>query len=202
MSPSTTDLIELRAHARILLGLTAIVWIIHWINWGIFGGWLNRAFGLYPRTLWGLIGIVCAPFLHGKGSHLPGNTRVFLLLGWFVLLLGLHLFYVVTIAIALLGGFGVWLWGQKKGPYVGASGITYGYRGFLLIYGITAGNLIAFILAVVSGFLYRDRIFGNQRSAAGILPGHHPRMAWDGHLFGFIGGIVIGFILSDMQNHH
>ncbi|NJR65027.1 MAG: rhomboid family intramembrane serine protease [Leptolyngbyaceae cyanobacterium CRU_2_3] len=199
MSLSYTDLIEIRAQARVLLGLTAIAWLIHWINWGLLGGWLNRAFGLRPRTFWGLVGIACSPFLHVKGSHLPGNTRVFLLLGWFVLLLGMHLFYIVTIAIALFSGIGVWLFGKSRGLYVGASGITYGYRGFLLIYGITAGDAIAFILAIVSGFLYRDRILGSQYASSGILPGHRVRMAWDGHLFGFGGGILVGLLLSDMR---
>ncbi|HEY9643541.1 MAG TPA: rhomboid family intramembrane serine protease [Coleofasciculaceae cyanobacterium] len=199
MSPSYSDLIELRAQARVLLGLTTIAWIIHWINWGLLGGWLNRMFGLRPRNLWGLVGIICAPFLHSRGSHLPGNTRVFLLLGWFVLLLGLHVFYLVTLSIACFSGLGVWLFGKGGRYYVGASGITYGYRGFLLIYGITAGNAIAFILALVSGFLYRDRILGTQFASAGILPGNNPRMAWDGHLFGFISGILIGLVLSDMR---
>ncbi|NJO43471.1 MAG: rhomboid family intramembrane serine protease [Cyanobacteria bacterium CRU_2_1] len=198
MSLSAEDIVLIRAQARVLLSLTAITWIIHFINWGLFRGWLIWAFALRPRNLWGLVGIFTFPFLHLSNRHLTGNTGAFLLLGWFVLLQGIHLFYVVTIGIALLGGLGTWLMARPNGV-VGASGVIYGYMGFLLIYGITAGSALAMILALI--WLYRDgwRITGDKYNASQILPGGNPRMSWEGHFCGFIAGALVAFLLSEWR---
>ncbi len=114
MTLADADLLNFSAHARLLLGMTAIVWLIHFINWGIFGGWLNDAFGRRPRSLWGLVCIPLSPLLHADYRHLTGNTQAFLLLGWFILMQGIHLFYVVTIATAIISGLGAWLFGPPR----------------------------------------------------------------------------------------
>ena len=196
--PSTdADLLNFSAHARVLLGLTAIAWLVHALN---FNGWLNYIFGLRPRSLQGLLGIPCSPFLHSSRSHIAGNTQAFLLLGWFILTQGIHLFYVVTLATALSSGIGCWLFGRAKSIGVGASGVTYGYLGFLLMYGVTSGSLIALLLTVIVGVRDLWRITGDKYNSAQILPDPtKPRMGWNAHLYGFMGGVLIALLLSDMR---
>ncbi|MBD3882240.1 rhomboid family intramembrane serine protease [Phormidium tenue FACHB-886] len=204
MTSANADLLNFSAHARVLLGLTAIVWLVHAIN---INGWLNRAFGLRPRNLWGLVGILFCPFLHSGARHLTGNTSFFLPLAWFILLQGIHIFYVVTIGAALLGGLLTWLLGVKKGPYVGASGVISGYMGFLFVYGLVAGSGIALLLAILSMVFYGKFITGytydykgrTVEAASSLLPMSNPRTAWDGHLFGFVSGVLIALLLSDMR---
>lgn len=197
MNAADADLLNFSAQARVLLGLTAIAWIVHALN---FNGWLSNLFGLYPRSLWGLVGIPLSPFLHADQKHLTGNTAGFLLLGWFILMQGIHLFYVVTIASALVSGMGTWLFGRSNGyPYVGASGVIFGYLGFLLVYGLSSGSLIALLIALGVGAKQLWMITGTRYFPSQILPGDNPRMAWDAHLYGFIGGMVIALVLSDMR---
>jgi membrane associated rhomboid family serine protease len=200
MTSADADLLNFSAHARVLLSLTAIVWVIHFINWGIFGGWLNHAFGRRPRSLWGLVCIPLSPWLHSSYEHLTGNTQAFLLLGWFILMQGIHLFYVVTIATALISGLGAWLFGPPKSVSVGASGIIYGYLGFVLMYGLVSGSWIALLLALIIALRDAWRITGDKYNESQILPVERaPRMGWTAHLWGFIGGAFIALALSDMR---
>lgn len=183
-----------------LLTLILLAWAIHAINWGFCNGGLNPLLGNRPRELIGIPGIVCSHFLHTvdrdkmgralSNSHIVGNTVAFGIMGWFITLQGMRLFYLVTIAVALASGIGVWLFGTS-GYHVGASGVTFGYCGFLLIYGVTSGNTTAFLIALLVGLVHGKFI-------SGILPGS-PGVSWEGHLFGFIGGALTAFLVSSIQ---
>ncbi|MBF2078760.1 MAG: rhomboid family intramembrane serine protease [Synechococcales cyanobacterium T60_A2020_003] len=183
--------------AVILRDIVLMTWFIHIVNWAICQGSLNQLLGIYPRRLEGLPGILVAHFLHGWGQddsekrHLFENTFGFLVLGWFILLQGTQVFYIVTAAVAIASGIGTWIFGRAFPPHVGASGVTYGYLGFVLAYGITAGNALAFLLSIIVGLLYG-------RLIPGILPdSDHPYTSWEMHLFGFMGGMLTAFILSE-----
>lgn len=200
MTPISEDLLVLRAKAKILFTLICFLWGIHALNWAAFRGGLNWVFGIRPREILGLVGIVTSPFLHGDGDHLPGNTLFLLPLGGFVLVQGIEIFYVVTITAALVDGLGTWLFAKNYGypyAYVGASGVIFGYLGFLLIYGFVAGNILAFLLALVAGSWYGKLITGSQYNPSLILPGSQG--AWISHLFGFIGGILAAYLLGYWQ---
>lgn len=199
---SDPDFIIMRAQARVLLGLTAIAWIVFMLN-SLFGNGLNRMFCIRPRTPWGVIGIPCSPFLHSSLQHIMGNTQGFLLLGWLVAMQGIHLFIVVTIATALSSGLGVWLFSPAR--TVGASGVIFGYTGFLWIYGLTAGSWIAFLAGVISLYTEWYRVLGYKVLTSSILPGsplspfYNPRMSWQAHLYGFLGGMFTGYLLSYLR---
>ena len=59
-------------------------WTAFVVN-GIAGGALMQ-YGVIPRTLTGLRGILFAPFLHANMQHLIANTIPFLAMGWLVML--------------------------------------------------------------------------------------------------------------------
>jgi len=199
MTSADADLLNFSAHARVLLSMTAIAWIAHMINLSL-GGWLNWAFGLRPRHPWGLFCIPTFAFLHADAAHLTGNTMIFLPLAWFILMQGIHLFYGVTLIITLLSGFSLWLLGEKlpkPNTYVGASGVIFGYLGFLLIYGLTSANPIALILAAVAGYLHLSKITGSQKSPSKLLPGSQGSSL--GHLLGFMAGVLVAYGFSAMR---
>ncbi|MGY4719454.1 rhomboid family intramembrane serine protease [Naumannella huperziae] len=165
--------------------LAAIMWVSELIDVTL-GGFLDR-FGIAPREVDALPGILAAPFLHGDLGHLVANTGTFIVLGIAVALLTRH-FWSVTIGVAVLGGLGVWLLGPPGTVHIGASGVIYGYLAFLLVYGFVARRIAAILVAVGVFLTYGGIVWG-------VLPGD-PQISWQGHLFGAVAGVVMAFSLG------
>jgi hypothetical protein len=223
-----TDTVNLNAQADTLLSLIAIAWGIHLINWAFARGGLNFIFGVRPREMAGVLGIFFAHFFHGvrkninheiiDDRHIISNTAAFAPLAVLIALQGTELFTIVSIAVVLSSGLGTWLFGRERTCHVGASGVIYGYLGFLLVYGMASGQLLAFCTAIFVFFVYGAAI-------PGILPIYQTirlliptfiiapiiffyriisiqviRTSWEMHLFGFLGGAFMGLFLSDIKN--
>jgi membrane associated rhomboid family serine protease len=171
---------ELKTQGTILGGLVGVMWAIEIVDIAL-GGALN-SFGIRPHSLIGLRGILFAPLLHGSFAHLIANTIPFLVLGWFVMLQETSDFFIVTAIAMLVGGLGTWLFGSPNSVHIGASGIIFGYLGFLLARGYYERNIPSIFLAIIVGVFYGGAIWGVLPTQAGI--------SWEGHLFGFIGGIL------------
>jgi membrane associated rhomboid family serine protease len=180
---------EVKTQATILGGLVAAMWGLELIDLVIFQGALD-GYGIFPRTIIGLRGILFAPFLHGGLPHLIANTVPFLTLGWFVMLQKTSDFFIVTAITMVVSGLGVWLIGSS-GVHIGASGLVFGYLGFLLLRGYFQRNIPSILLSLIVGFLYGGAIWG-------VLP-TVPGVSWEGHLFGFIGGIIAARLLSQRK---
>src|SRR5690606_2972312 len=88
-------------------------------------------FGIYPRKIPGIIGIVFSPFLHGSAQHLFFNSIPLVVLAALILVKGHLYFYEVTIWIAVFSGVLTWLFGRSA-FHIGASSVIMGYWGFLL----------------------------------------------------------------------
>lgn len=177
---------ELKTQATILGVFVAIFWIVELVDLFFFGGWLD-SFGIMPRNLVGLRGILFAPFLHGGLPHLIANTIPFIILGWFVMLQEISDFFIVTAITMLVSGVGIWLIGAP-GLHIGASSLIFGYLGFLLLRGYFQRNLPSILLSVTVAILYGGLVWG-------VLPSQ-PGVSWTGHLFGFIGGILAARLIG------
>jgi membrane associated rhomboid family serine protease len=178
---------ELKTHAVILGSCVALFWAIE--IWDLIsGGTLNR-YGIRPRELTGLWGIFFAPFLHSTLAHVAANTASFLVLGWLVMLRRTRDFWVVSLIAMIIGGLGTWLIGAPRTVHLGASGVIFGYLGFLLFRGYFERRILSMFLALVTGFLYGGMLWG-------ILPLQF-RVSWQGHLFGFIGGVIAARLLAE-----
>ncbi|NJL19739.1 MAG: rhomboid family intramembrane serine protease [Leptolyngbyaceae cyanobacterium SM1_3_5] len=176
---------EFKLHVAIIGGLVALAWAIEIVDL-FLGGWLNR-FGILPRNAIGLRGILLAPLLHGGIPHLIGNTIPFIILGWLVMLRRTSDFFVVTAIVALLGGLGTWLFGAPA-THIGASGVIFGYFGFLIARGYFERSFVAIGFSVLVAILYGGMIWG-------VLPGQYG-ISWEGHLFGFLGGIFTARLIG------
>lgn len=162
-----------------ILGLCAIaLWGIQLLNW-ITGDFLAQ-FGIRPRTLTGLWGIFSAPFLHGNFRHLLANTAPFLVLGGLVMVRRIMDFFSVSLIVIVIGGLGTWLLGESGTNHIGASGLVFGYLGYLLLRGYFERSWLAITLSVFVAIVYGSLLFG-------LLP-TVPHISWEGHLCGFIGG--------------
>lgn len=178
---------KIKQQLTILISFVAVFWLLEIIDIVIFGGNLDR-FGIRPTRINGLWGIPLAPFLHGGLGHLIANTIPFLILGWLVMVQRIRDFWLVTILATLIGGLGIWLFGAPNSVHIGASILIFGYLGFLLSRGLFQGNPASIALTVVTFLLYGHMIWG-------ILPGV-PHISWQGHLFGFLGGVFSARVIS------
>ncbi|NJO78430.1 MAG: rhomboid family intramembrane serine protease [Cyanobacteria bacterium RM1_2_2] len=177
---------EIQSQIAILGGFVGLMWALEILDL-FLGGWLNR-FGIRPQSIVGLRGILFAPFLHGNFFHLIANTVPFVILGWFVMLRRTSDFLTVTALVMLISGFGTWLFAPSYTNHIGASGVVFGYLGFLLFRGYFERSIGSILTSVVVGVLYGGMIWG-------VLPGQLG-ISWQGHLFGFIGGIVAARLLA------
>lgn len=144
-------------------------------------------FGIRPRTVAGLAGILFAPFLHGGIGHLVANSLPFLALGGMVLLGGDRVFRKVSLWVVLCGGFGVWLLGRGNSVHIGASLLVFGYLGFLLSRGIAERSGIWVLVSIVVLLVYGGALYG-------LLPGR-PGVSWLGHACGFVAGASAAWLM-------
>jgi membrane associated rhomboid family serine protease len=165
----------------------ALLWGLEALDVYVLNQQLN-GLGIAPRSQDGLIGIVAAPFLHAGFEHLWANTIPLAVLGVLIFLRGAGRFLTVTLIVTALGGLGVWLVGDVHSVHIGASGLIFGYLGFLLAAGLYERSAGAIVVAVVAGLLYGGALWG-------VLPGQ-PGVSWEGHLFGFVAGVVSARALS------
>lgn len=172
---------ELKSQIIIIITFIAIFWIIEILNQIFFGDRLDY-FGIIPRNIMGLRGVILAPFLHADFAHLIANTLPFAILAWLVMLQNTDDFFIVSFYSMIVSGVGVWLFAQPNSITVGASGIIFGYLGFLMLRGYFQKKPASIALSLIVIFLYGGMIWG-------VLPSN-PHISWLAHLFGFIGGVL------------
>ncbi len=166
--------------------MVAVMWVVEVIN-ALDHNSLDR-FGIRPRATDGLDGILFSPFLHGSWSHLIGNTVPFAVLGGVIALGGLVRVAAVTALVAGVGGLGTWLVAPSNSVHIGASGVVFGYAGYLVGRGIFTRSLLHLGVGAVVAAIWGTTLL------SGFVP--HDGISWQGHLFGALGGIVAARLLS------
>lgn len=166
--------------------LVVVMWVVEVIN-AVDHYSLTR-FGIEPREADGLDGIVFSPFLHGSWGHLIGNTVPFVVLGGLIALGGLVRVAAVTASVALIGGAGVWLFAPSNSLHIGASGVVFGYAGYLVARGLFTRSLLHLAVGAVVAAVWGTTLL------SGLVP--HDGISWQGHLFGGIGGVIAARLLS------
>ena len=169
----------------VVAALASVMWVVEGVD-QVAGGRLDRN-GIEPRELDGLDGVLWAPFLHGDFDHLIGNTIPFLLLGLAIALSGVARVILVTVIVALVGGLGTWLFAPADTVHIGASGIVFGYAGYLVARGVFSRSAGQIALGVVVLAVWGTTLL------RGLVP--ETGISWQGHLFGAIGGVVAARLL-------
>ena len=171
--------LQIKRNLYWILGFVVLIWVIELINFSI--GHRLSDWGILPRTLKGLKGIPLSPFLHASLLHIMMNTIPLAVLGGFVMLNGRQIFLEISIIIILASGTALWLFGRSS-YHVGASGLIFGYFGYLVLRAWYDRSLKSFVIAFVTVFLYGGIMWG-------LLP-TFSRISWEGHLFGLLAGIL------------
>ena len=177
---------SLQTALAIIGGIVAVLWVVEAID--TVDKHRLDAWGVRPHTLVGLRGIVFAPFLHAGFGHLIGNTIPFALLGLVVLTGGIQRFAAVSVIVLLSSGVGTWLLGQSNQVHIGASGVVFGYLGYLVSRGFFERKIGQIAAGILVALVYGGMIWG-------ILPNQRG-VSWQGHLFGLLGGVLAARVLA------
>lgn len=161
------------------------IWIVFWIE-SRFS--LNfNSFGIYPRKVEGLRGILFGPLIHGSLKHIFNNS-----VPLFVLSTALFYFYrpirwKVMLYGLLLTGILTWFIGRPS-FHIGASGIVYMLAAFLFFKGIFSKQYQLTAISLIVVFLYGGLLWY-------VFP-VNPDISWEGHLSGFFVGFFFSLVFK------
>ena len=173
--------------ALVLMGaFIALIWILQVFNW-VDGYRLDPQFGILPHNVGRLPEIFTAPFLHFSWEHIEGNTVPLFVLGVLAAYRSIGKFLLATLIIAVMSGMAVWIFQSGGELTVGASGLIFGYFGYVLMRGFFDRNLFDIGVGVVAGVLYWTIL-------QVAIPGT-PGISWIGHLGGLFGGVLAAWVL-------
>ena len=167
---------------KIMLGFVGAMWGVFLIEC-FFPALKN--FGLVPRSLHGLVGVLTIPFLHENFYHLLGNTIPLIVL--LALMAGSRTNSLrTTVEISILGGMLLWLYGRYS-VHIGASVLVYGLSAYLICAGIFEKRPVAIVVAAFVVMVFGTSLLW------GMIPSFTNHISWDGHALGAIAGVIVAF---------
>jgi len=169
-----------------MLAVAGVLWVVQLVNAG--DNYALDRFGLRARHLAGLWGVVTEPFLHASYAHLLSNTAPLVLIGWVLMRSGVRNWAIVTAVVIVLGGLATWLVGPSDTVIVGASGMVFGWLGYLLARAFFARKFQWVVEAVLVLFFFGTLLFG-------LLPNFQAHVAWQAHVSGFVAGVATGAVM-------
>lgn len=174
-------------NALIVMGaFLALIWLLQVVNWTDHYQ-LDQEYGILPRSVGRLGDIFIAPFLHANWQHIEGNSLPLFVLGVAAAYRSLLRFAALTVFVAITSGLAVWIFQSGSSVTIGASGIIFGYFGYVLVRGIVDRNWIDLLVGLVAGAAYYSIL-------AVALPGT-PGISWLAHLGGLVGGVAGAWLL-------
>jgi membrane associated rhomboid family serine protease len=191
--PGRTDAEAMIAEARkalwVMVGVLVIIWLVQIANWADHYH-LSFHYGIRPRDVGSLPEILSAPFLHFNWSHIEGNSGPLFIFGFLAAYRGVRKFLWVTVLVVLTSGLGTWVTGQAGSVSAGASGVVFGYFGYIIVRGAFDRHRIDIVIGLVMALC-----FAYQFSV--LLPTQG--VDWQGHAFGFAGGLVGGWLFRERR---
>jgi membrane associated rhomboid family serine protease len=182
-------LAEARKALFVMVGFLAILWIIQIVNWADHYH-LTSSYGIIPHNVSRLPDILTAPFLHFSWAHIEGNSGPLFIFGFLAAYRGLAKFFGVTVLVILTSGFAGWLFESGNSLGAGASGVVFGYFGYIMVRGFFDRHAIDMLLGVVMAlcFAYQFTV---------LLP--HQGIGWQTHIGGLVGGVAAGWIFRERR---
>jgi membrane associated rhomboid family serine protease len=177
---------KLRDALVVMGAFLALIWVLQVVN--VADGYrLDTDFGILPENFSRLPEIFTAPFLHFSWQHIEGNTIPLFVLGVLAAYRSIARFLVLSLIVAVTSGLAVWLFQSPNELTVGASGMIFGYFGYVVVRGFFDRNLIDLFVGIVAGLLYWTIL-------AVAIPGT-PGVSWIDHIGGLAGGILAAWLL-------
>jgi membrane associated rhomboid family serine protease len=161
--------------------------IVLWLIWLLQQGFdaAGYQWGIYPRSVRGLVGILTEPLIHSGVKHLFSNSVPLIVLGWCLFYFYKELGYVVFPFLWILSGVLTWCLGRESW-HIGASGLIYALSFFLFFSGIFRRYIPLMAVSLLVAFLYGSTLW-NMFPIAELVD---PSVSWEGHLSGAISGLI------------
>lgn len=165
----------------------ALLWVIFLIAY--YNNINLIKFGVLPREMKGLMGIITSIFIHGDVEHIASNSLPIIILGMLLFFFYKKIAKQAFIWIWLISGAWLWIGGRNNENYpvyhIGASTLIYGLATFLFFSGVFRKHLRLMVVSALVVFLYGSIMWG-------IFP-FKDEISWEGHLFGAIAGLLVAF---------
>ena len=173
----------------IMAGFIALIWIVQIVNWADHYQ-LTLHYGIRPHDVGSLPDILTAPFLHFSWAHIEGNSGPLFIFGFIAAYRGIRKFLGVTALIVLTSGLAAWLAESGGSVGAGASGLVFGYFGYIMVRGFFDRHAIDLLIGAVMAlsFAYQFTVLVPQ---AGI--------GWQAHIGGLAGGVLAGWVFRDRR---
>jgi membrane associated rhomboid family serine protease len=188
---SKSGINEDRARVRIgffiALGFLIVIWLVKLFE--VYTGINLTEYGILPRDMKGLRGIIFSPLIHSDFSHLISNSTSLFILTFSLFALYTSSSIWVFPIIYIFHGFAVWLT-AREAYHIGASGLVYGFASYLFFIGVFRKDTRSIAISLLVVFLYGGLVWG-------VLP-IDPAVSFEAHLY----GAVIGFICSVLFRKH
>jgi membrane associated rhomboid family serine protease len=185
------DIEEARKAFFLMVGFIGLIWALQIVN--VADGYhLDAEYGILPRSITHLPDIFTAPFLHFSWDHIESNSGPLFIFGLLAAYRGVVRFLGVTLVVAITSGMAVWLFQGSNELTVGASGLIFGYFGYVLARGLIDRSMIDSLVAVVMGLSYYYLL-------TIAIPGAPGGVSWIGHLGGLIGGLASAWIFRTLR---
>jgi membrane associated rhomboid family serine protease len=184
-----TVLAEARKALFVMVGFLALIWIIQIANWADQYR-LTSEYGIQPHDLASLPDVLTAPFLHFSWAHIEGNSGPLFIFGFLAAYRGVTKFLGVTAIVILTSGLAAWLFESPGSVGAGASGVVFGYFGYIMVRGFFDRHLIDMLIGAVMAlcFAYQFTV---------LLP--KAGIGWQAHIGGLVGGVASGWIFRDRR---
>lgn len=192
---SRSVLLSVRTALLVTLGALAAIWVVQGFN-AADGYRLDGSFGLVARNVGSLPHIIAVPFLHASVEHIESNTVPLAITTFLVALDGVRRWAYVTALVVVIGGIGYWLLGPSNVAVVGASGLIFGYLGYLVARGFFAHSIWQAVWQILLGVavaLYYQWTLVLLYPSAEVDAMH---ISWQGHLTGLLSGIIAAVMLG------
>jgi len=192
--PDYTGSAPTRAHFRlavkIALGFVGILCLTYLMTTGLGLGQDPEPFGIHPRLLNGLPGIIFAPLVHNDFAHLISNAGPLLVLATSMLFLYPLSALRVLPAVYFGTGIVVWLFGRDS-VHFGASGLVYGLVSYIFLAGVLRRDRRAVATSLVVCFMYGSLVWGVLPLRSGI--------SWETHLAAALIGVLLAIALRRLD---
>lgn len=172
----------------VMVGLLAVMWLIQIVN-SLDDYGISYDFGIDAREPSSLPEIFSAPFLHFSWNHLEANSGPLFVFGFLAAYRGVKKWLAVTVLIVIASGLGVWFISPSNAVTVGASGLVFGYFGYIIVRGLFDRHPIDIVIGLVMALCFAYQF-------SSLLPSDE-HVSWQGHMFGFVGGIVGGWLFRE-----
>jgi membrane associated rhomboid family serine protease len=182
-------LAEARRAFFVMAGFLAVIWVLQIANWADHYR-IALDYGIRPRDIGSLPNVVGAPFLHFSWAHIEGNSGPLFIFGFLAAYRGVRKFIWVTILIMLTSGLAAWLAAPSNTVGAGASGLVFGYFGYIMVRGFFDRHLIDIVIGVIMALCFAYQ-FSVLLPRAGI--------GWQAHIGGLVGGVAAGWIFRERR---